>query len=532
MLREGYNLNHPTNLFVIGPISGGLKNNLKAVHISIEEGEWDQLNNKDLMERVGCALWTANIATAGEEMRNKPMDHLCADLLNRGVHVVFRWPQPEGAVPSMAELYVANGIAFKKNLVDSTLKVPGQYEIGNDGMPPFPHVKVLLGYAAEDGPVLSEIISALLVDTTRYSSNGTMLVNAVDRDGKNCQLQADHEILVRRAFAQFERVELRELSGGRSNATRVFVAYPWKYHWQQPRFVKLGPREDTIAEFKAYAEGVEAFIPYHLHPRLVAEQCALGNASGILVGDYVAHTDRLTDRVNQTDGPSVIAALFSSTLQQMYEGARQIDAPIPPSRDLVRIKEPVTAPRIDAAKRICGRDLKTFSELIDLADKIGPGPYWAGSIHGDLNAFNVLARGADAIVIDFEKSKMGPVLYDIACLEASLSVECLPDMEFSDWYSLMKMIFTSDFPRHPTPDEDPHGEVGGLLSTIRSLRAQAGYWSRGEGQYPFFQALVLLQNASRGTSDVASINSRYAAFYAFADSILCGMATRGKDAAR
>ncbi len=529
MLREGYNLNHPTNLFVIGPISGGLKDNLKAVNISIEEGEWDHLNNKDLMARIGCTLWTADIATAGEEMRNKQMDHLCADLLNRGVHVVFRWPQPEGAVPSMAGLYVTNGIAFQNKLKNSALKVPGQYESGNDGMPPFPHVKVLLGDAAEDGPVLSEIVRALLVDTTRYSSNDIMRINAVDRDGENIQLQGDHEILVRRAFARFDRVELRELSGGRSNATRVFVAYPWKYHWQQPRFVKLGPREDTIAEFKAYAEGVEAFIPYHLHPRLVAEQCALGNASGILVGDYVAHTERLTDRVNQTDGPFVIAALFSSTLQQMYEGARQIDAPIPPSRDLVRIKEPVTASRIAAAERICGRDLKNSGELVDLADKIGSGPYWDGSIHGDLNVFNVLARGADAIVIDFEKSKSGPVLYDIACLEASLAVECLPDMAFPEWYGLMKRIFTSDFPRHPTHDEDPHGEVGGLLSTIRSVRAQAGYWSRWEGQYPFFQALVLIQNASRGTSDDVSVCSRYAAFYAFADSILCGMAARGKD---
>ena len=51
------------------------------------------------------------------------------------------------------------------------------------------------------------------------------------------------------------------------------------------------------------------------------------------------------------------------------------------------------------------------------------GSVQVGAIHGDLHALNVLVRGGDAIVIDFEKVEMkAPLLLDFASLEAGLFV--------------------------------------------------------------------------------------------------------------
>jgi hypothetical protein len=47
-----------------------------------------------------------------------------------------------------------------------------------------------------------------------------------------------------------------------------------------------------------------------------------------------------------------------------------------------------------------------------------------GVIHGDLHAKNVLVRGNDAILIDFEKVELSaPVMRDMACLEGGLFVD-------------------------------------------------------------------------------------------------------------
>ena len=51
-------------------------------------------------------------------------------------------------------------------------------------------------------------------------------------------------------------------------------------------------------------------------------------------------------------------------------------------------------------------------------------PVRVGVVHGDLHALNVLVRGGDAIVIDFEKLEIQlPLLLDLASLEAGLFVD-------------------------------------------------------------------------------------------------------------
>ena len=46
-----------------------------------------------------------------------------------------------------------------------------------------------------------------------------------------------------------------------------------------------------------------------------------------------------------------------------------------------------------------------------------------GPIYGDLHAANVCIRADDAIVIDFCAHRSAPLVYDAACLEASLFVD-------------------------------------------------------------------------------------------------------------
>lgn len=77
--------------------------------------------------------------------------------------------------------------------------------------------------------------------------------------------------------------------------------------------------------------------------------------------------------------------------------------------------------RAEIVKRLGGIPL--VKPLREIFNRYAHEPVLLGPAHGDLHAANVLVRGSDAIIIDFEKmTEPFPILYDPASLESGLLV--------------------------------------------------------------------------------------------------------------
>jgi len=96
--------------------------------------------------------------------------------------------------------------------------------------------------------------------------------------------------------------------------------------------------------------------------------------------------------------------------------------PIPISEGLLaRFPRKINANRMAKAREL-GATLD-ITALRGLFEGCTSSPVLVGPIHGDLHSGNVRVRATDAIVIDFVQHRDYPLVFDAACLEASLLVE-------------------------------------------------------------------------------------------------------------
>ena len=126
-----------------------------------------------------------------------------------------------------------------------------------------------------------------------------------------------------------------------------------------------------------------------------------------------------------------------------------------------------------------------------------------GVIHGDLHALNVLVRGGDAIVIDFEKVDNDlPLLIDLASLEAGLFVEGFVDDTrtgediLNSVGSLYEGDALVDFDFIPC---DPSSRSAWFFDCVRQIRMQARQIELANGQYALTVAVELAKKACNET---------------------------------
>jgi hypothetical protein len=322
-----------------------------------------------------------------------------------------------------------------------------------------------------------------------------------DSHGVTGELNAEQTLLVQRAFWDSAEVHLEQLRNGLSgvDAYRAYVhqkdslvggSWPYRY------FVKIGPREKVVTEYEAYRAIALEHLPYHLGPRLRLERCALGHRSGIIVGDYVNGAEPLRDCARDGRAASVIANLFNVTFRAWHNGASPIDVPL---EEHLRKRLPGAIP--DFRKPLieeygAKKSLEELSQLLLAGDSR---PVSMGVIHGDLHATNVLVRGGDAILIDFEKVQIkAPVLRDLACLEGGLFVDgfvadrrnplsILASVE--GLYTREQLLDGRVTPCHPIDGS------AWFFDCVMQIRMQARLIERTRGQYALMLASELIRKA-------------------------------------
>lgn len=319
--------------------------------------------------------------------------------------------------------YLVNAISELKLPADAySLNLLEQIEFASDlidpNLPTFgPYVSVV-----SDDCTWRRLANTITQNAAGWAPSIDTQINIDDVIDDN----AEKIVLLQRAFHDCKQVDLTPLGNGKSGVS-TYRAYaelqdsvvPSK--WPYLYFVKLGKRAIIAKEHMNYRESAMGHVPFHLGPRLNLERCALGFEYGVLVSDYVSGAESLRDCARNGRATAAIGNLFSSTIAPWRSGAT-VESII--LSDVLADRFPDKIPDHRKSLTIGFGSTLEVSELRNRFLYEKSSPVLMGVGHGDLHATNVLIRGNDAIIIDFEKvTQELPLLFDAASLEAGLFVD-------------------------------------------------------------------------------------------------------------
>jgi uncharacterized protein associated with vWA-MoxR-VMAP ternary system len=438
-----------------------------------------------------------------------------------------------------------NAPAFRQMVVDALgeLKLPasGLNDDEMEGIGEKPGVRRLtpLVHVLDNSAPWREVILHLRADPAGIAPVQDLKILGPER--KPISLSPpERDVLVRRAFWDCVSVQLEPRTGlSRADTFRalahlrednvVDASLPYQY------FVKLGERPTISREYLNYRETALEHVPFHLGPRLRLDRCALGHEQGIIVCDYVDGAETLKDCAKNGRAVPVIANLFNATLRAW------LDANVREERSLLdllneKLEQPTLRPipshrkkRIDdyAAKKSVEELKELLVEVDSCAQTV------VGVIHGDLHATNVLVRGHDAIIIDFEKAEtLGPLLWDMASLEGGLFVDGFVGDRRAGaelLNSVECMYEAKAFGITGAPRCDPSDGSAWFFDCVRQIRMHASRVECAPRQYAVALAVALERKACNPKyfpSDKKSGLTREdvrALAYVLSESILVGL---------
>ncbi len=390
-----------------------------------------------------------------------------------------------------------------------------KWQESGDAAPPLPHV-AFYGYAVSWLFIANEVAD-------NPSGTAPNLALKISVDDVVRKLDPDSELLIRRAFWDCADIHLVAMDEGNSGV-RVYRAYAELAEglygqWPQTFFVKIGDRSKIFAEYTMYEVNVDPYIPFHLGPHLARERCCLGASLGLIVGDFVEESESLRDCAYQGRAATAIACLFDRTLLGWHRSPRKVSTPL--SESLLHcFPRKISTSRFARAQALGAT--QNLSQLRLLFERCKSEPVLVGPIHGDLHAANVRVRATDAIVIDFYAHRKFPLLYDAACLEASLLVEGFADdsREIQEWLQSLTPLYEEPLLDGTLPHPNPKDRSCWYHACVRQIRRYARQWECGQGQYAAALAVALLTKATKDKDAPEPESSRRAAAYALAEIVL------------
>jgi len=331
--------------------------------------------------------------------------------------------------------------------------------------------------------------------------NLDLSVDAVDAKGKKIKVPRERWLLLSRAFPDCNAVHLRKMQDGLSGGS-VYRAYAEvkgvEGTWPATYFVKMGSRTKIATEYDHYQTHALKYIPFNLAPRLALDRCGLGAREGVIVGDFVEHAEALKDCASSGRAIDAIGTLFSRTLGAWRNAARTDDVRSLPQALSYLLPDSIDIPdeRKALIRSLGGTpDLAHIRELLDRCDAK---PILIGTIHGDLNASNVLVRFSDAILIDFKQLNEGrPLLYDAASVEVGLLVDgfATDRRDVQEWLTSIERLYDSHemfecrIPCHP---QDPSAW---FFDCVRQVRLHARQLELKKGQYATALGLAFVKKS-------------------------------------
>lgn len=370
-----------------------------------------------------------------------------------------------------------------------------QFEREGAALPPY----VYVCGSAFDWRSIAEIISE---NPAGKAPNLQLQIDARNEKGEEVGLTAEQRSLLQRAFHDCKIVHLIPMADGLSGVApfRAYAElaagqlgaepYPWPY----PYFVKLGKRGKVVAEYDRYVWKAAEYIPFFLAPRLRLERCGLGAADGIVVTDLVEGAESLRDCARDGRAVQAIANLFAKSLRSWWIVAKEEARSVPEQLHSLKLfPDKIPDGRAKVAKDLGGT--MSLEQLRAKFDACAAGPVLTGPIHCDLHAANILVRGSDAILIDFEKATSGPLVYDAACLEAGLFVDGFIGDRRSPAQILQSILSLYEEPLLVSKHCHPRDASSWYYDCVKQIRLYAHRAERGRDQYAAALALAFIKKA-------------------------------------
>lgn len=436
-------------------------------------------------------------------------------LLDFGINIILR-TNPD-ALPSIIEVINELKVPIGGVPLPDAEKLEAQK--GQSGDPPIPCVQ----YYSE--PASWAFIANFVSDNAVGPAPNSNLSIAVDLAPEEQQkvLTDSAKLLLQRAFWDCSGVHLSPITTGNSGVDvfRACAELSGGLHgqWPQPHFVKLGNRQKILSEYINYIGHVDPYIPFHLGPHLVTDRCCLGASDGILVGDYVEESEDLCDCAPEGRSAPAIACLFDRTLLGWHRRAHEVDISIAVGL-LGRFPR-----RINAARMARARELGATQEikaLRTLFERCTSTPVLVGPIHGDLHSGNVRVRATDAIVIDFLQHCDNPLVFDAACLEASLLIEGFANDERPTqvWLESLRPLYDLPPLDQRTSQVKLQEPSFWFHASVLQIRRYARQWECKPNQYAGALALAMIIKAQKDPGASEPEASRRAGAYVIAERIL------------
>lgn len=445
-------------------------------------------------------------------------------LMNYGCLLILRWTTPSAMVP-VARVVERLGLPTEGMELPRSGAEPHRIPGGRDE--PSPHIRIFNADAT-----WSDVANFVAENGARFAPNLALKITVedlVDETGVRQKREIDDQsaLFIRRAFYEQLCTEVHLVP--MDNGKPVYLAYPTiggvEGPWQQPRFVKIDSRDKILTEYRNYELFVDPYVPFHLRPHLDRDRCCLGGEKGIIVGDYVGSSESLHACACAGRAGYAIACLFDLTLFAWHNHAKKEETSIGECllRRFQKLRK-FPPQRIERAREL-GAALG-LDDLRALFMRCKSRPVLAGSIHGDLHAANVLVRGADAIVIDFFGRRKGPLVYDAACLEASLLIKGFANddkgWDLQEWLRSLEPLYERPVLSERVMQSDPKNRAIWFHRCVHQIRRYARQWDCGnpQDQYAAALALALLEKASKDEDVSGPEADRRAAAYFLAERVL------------
>lgn len=466
----------------------------------IEVGSDDSVSRPELLSSVDSVIISQNVkkhrAVAQDIIKfsNTLLDHDCRVYIRVATNENLNQAAREFVIKTTLEnnLPVAGLTQSEKSKFGPTSKQ-------QEGNPHAPYI-----YICDTSVGWKGIAKLIGYNRASHGPSQETSLSVFDDEGNRLNLEVSDEVLLRRAFWDCTNVHLTRLPGGLSGvaAYRAYVrlssgvlgldAAPYPY------FVKLGDRNKIEREYTQYRDLVVEYIPSHLAPRLRHERCALGATRGVIVGDFVEGSEPLKTCANDGRASAAVANLFGKTLRTWQSYGRKVEESVPEFLRTHNFHFPDELPqnRIGLVSQL--GSTKTLMELKALYEKLDSKPILIGPGHGDLHAANILVRGADAVLIDFEKARQDiPFVFDLASLESGLFVDGFLKDKRSHKEILCSVIGLYDGGKDqcrtlPCKPEDPSVWY---FECIRQIRLHARELEQASGQYAAALVFTFLKKA-------------------------------------
>jgi hypothetical protein len=322
---------------------------------------------------------------------------------------------------------------------------------------------------------------------------------------KKCAISPQEELLLRRAFSDFTRLDVQPLSGGLSgNKVWRVRAMDRAARSPQPFLVKAGPLAEITEEIATTREFVLDHMPFTNRPPLLVDRCVSGFDCGLLVSMLVERSERFDDYLARGGSPEkVIPSIFGGPLRCWRDNTKEAELA------LAKVYEQRIRGHRDPNTGRHTKDgaLEEAHRLALGADAKSPAPEavirrLAGyprrvtktcQAHGDLHPRNIFVRdnSDEIILIDFAKSgQMGnPHALDASNLDVALA--------FDGWRETRTTVSLDEIRRIYMPPLFDVQLVGpsSRAEAIRVLRRHSHHDCPDESEYTLAVVAGLLRTA-------------------------------------